>query len=348
MPEVIEVYLSAQYLNSKFKNKYITNITVLSGRYLKTPMKGLDNIIKKLPLKIKKVSSKGKFMWFELYDKKNRYYIMNTYGLTGKWVADEDTTFRVADEDTTFRVAGSDTDDSLDNHNSSRVMITIEKNDKIYQLYYIDPRNFGTLAITSDKNKLDAKLSSLGPDLLKTSFTDKEFYQRINKYIHTGTTFKKLSKKREEKEVVKVLMDQKLNSGLGSGIGSYLAIEILYHAKISPRMKMKYIYRNKRLAYKLSKSIKYIIKLSYLTGNIGYLEHFPPSMINWLRKLRNEIKKNPDHKYNYHKDTNIGNNIFSFKVYRQKKDPLGNIVTADKIISGRTTYWVKNVQKRIA
>ena len=114
MPEIVEIILSSLYLNSKFKNKYITNITVLSGRYLKTPMKGLNKFIKKLPLKIKKISSKGKFMWFELSDKTNTYYIMNTFGLTGKWIVGED----------------------LDDHNSSRVMITIEKNDKIYQLYF--------------------------------------------------------------------------------------------------------------------------------------------------------------------------------------------------------------------
>ena len=142
-------------------------------------------------------------------------------------------------------------------------------------------------------------------------------------------------------------MDQKLGSGLGSGVGNYLAVEILYHAKISPRMRMKYIYRNKKLAYKLSQSIKYITKLSYMTGDVGYLEHLPKGMTKWLKKLRNEIKKNPNHKYNYHKDTDISNDIFSFKVYRQKKDPLGNTVTADKIIPGRTTYWVKAVQRKI-
>ena len=194
MPEGVEILITSLYLNSKFKNKYITDITVLSGRYLKTPIKGLDKFIKKLPLKIRKINSKGKFMWFDVYDKTNTYYIMNTFGLTGKWVGGKTT---------------------LDNHDSSRIMIrimiTMEKNDKIYQLYYSDPRNFGTLEISNSINKLDKKLNSLGPDFLKTSFTNKEFYQRIYKYIHTNTG--KISKKREDKEVVKVLMDQKLGSG---------------------------------------------------------------------------------------------------------------------------------------
>jgi hypothetical protein len=37
---------------------------------------------------------------------------------------------------------------------------------------------------------------------------------------------------------------------------------------------------------------------------------------------------------------------FKFNVYMQEKDPLGNNVLRDKDVNkGRTTYWVKEVQK---
>lgn len=317
MPEGVECHLTALFLSARFHNKIITKITVLSGRYTKKPIEGIKMFKKNLPLTINKINSKGKFLRFELSNKDADIYLMNTFGLTGSW--------------------------SLTKKKHSRISFTIKKNNKTYKLYYTDPRNFGTIKITSDKNILDEKLESLGPDFLKTTFTKTDFFNRIKKYIHKRNG--SISSPRANREIVKVLMDQKANSGLGSGIGAYLAVEILYHAKISPRKKMKYIYRNKKLAYQLAKSIKYIIKLSYMTADVGYMEHLDNNMDKWVKKLRKRISKNKDHKYHYHPDVNLKNNVFTFKVYRQKADPLGNKVTPDKIIAGRTTYWVKAVQK---
>ena len=145
-------------------------------------------------------------------------YILHTYGLTGKW--------------------------GLAEEKNSRISFTIKDNNSTYKLYFTDPRNFGTIKITSDKTILDEKLNSLGLDFLETSFTETDFFNRIKKYIHKKNG--SLSRPRAKREVVKVLMDQTDKNGLGSGIGSYLAVEILYHAKISPHKKMKYIYKNKK------------------------------------------------------------------------------------------------------
>jgi len=317
MPEIIEAHLTSLFLHHKFKNKIITGIKILSGRYKKTPIKGLSGFKKNLPLTIKKIDSKGKFIWFSLYNQDNDYYIMNSLGLTGQW--------------------------TLTKKKHSRILFTIKKNNKTYKLYYTDPRNFGTIKMTTNKKMLDDKLISLGPDFLKTTFTKQEFFNRIEKYIYkkNGT----ISLPRANREIVKVLMDQQVKTGLGSGIGSYLAVEILYHAKISPRKKMKYIYRNKKLAYQLAKSIKYIVKLAYMTADIGYMAHLDNVMATWVNKLRKKIKTNKNHKYHYHPDTNIGNNIFEFKVYRKKFDPHGNKITPGKIIPGRTTYFAPSIQK---
>ncbi len=121
-------------------------------------------------------------------------------------------------------------------------------------------------------------------------------------------------------------MNQKL---LGSGIGNYLVAEILYRAKISPHKLISDF--DKELSYKLSKSIKYTVKLSYISNKTGYMFNLEPYLDN--------------HKFkNYHQDVEI-NDRFKFLVYGKTKDPFGNNVTREKIIDGRTTHWVKKLQK---
>ena len=127
-------------------------------------------------------------------------------------------------------------------------------------------------------------------------------------------------------------MEQNATTSLGCGIGNYLSAEILYRAKISPRKKMIDIYHDKKIVYKLANKIKYTIKLAFLTANVGYLSHLDNSMSTWITKFRQRIKDDTTHKYHYHPDINIKNNIFNYDVYRQKKDPKGNPVIMDKIL----------------
>ena len=321
MPEVVEVALTSQYLNHKLKNKIITGIDIIGGRYSRHPLKGLADFKNNLPLIIDKVESKGKFMWFELHNKKKDYYIMNTYGLEGEWGFEKKT--------------------------HSNILFKIKHNtkDRVYNLYFTDSRNFGTLEMTSNKNKLDNKLDSLGPDFLKTSFTNQEFENRIKDYLITTTTQNgKISTIRANRKIIKVLMDQKATSGLGCGLGNYLAVEILYKSKISPHKTIGDIYNNKALINKLSKSIKYVTKLAYMTANVGYLAHLDNKLDKWVKKIREKINKDKYNKYHYHRDIDLKNAKFKFNVYRQKTDPKGYKVKSDKIIPGRTTYWVPKVQ----
>ncbi len=175
-------------------------------------------------------------------------------------------------------------------------------------VYFSDMLNFGTFKFSSDINKLDAKIEKLTPDFLKDSFD-----------LSSITSY--------HEPVIKILMDQKK---VGSGLGNYLATEVLYRAKISPH----------RLGNKLSKEdinhlvywIKYMTKLCYKNNHIGY-------MIN----LESEANKIPRH--DYHPEIKLKEKEFEFQIYKQKTDPLGNEVKADKIIRKRTTYWVPAVQK---
>lgn len=323
MPEIVEVCLTALWLNEKLSNKELTKITILGGRYSRHPLNGIIYINKYYPFTINKINSNGKFLWFELTDRKNnQYYILNRFGLEGEW--------------------------GFKKQEHSGLQFTIidktDKSNKELNLFFTDSRNFGTVEIVNGKKKLDKKLSKMGPDLLKISFTNQEFYERIKNYITRGTG--SIIKTRADKKIIKVLMDQTKFGGIGSGLGNYLSVEILYDCKISPHKTIMELYNDRQLVYKLANSIKYIVKLSYLNANIGYLEHLDDVMDSFIKKLRKEINENKNHINNYHPDVILNkNDKFTFKVYRQKKDPVGNLVKTDKIITGRTTYWVPEVQQ---
>lgn len=319
MPEVVEVCLTALWLNHELKGKKIKNIEIKGGRYSRHKLKGLDIFKKNKPFTIIKIDSKGKFMWFELENsKKNKYYILNRFGLTGEW--------------------------GFTKYDHSNVLFKITNHD---DLYFTDQRNFGTIEITDDVERLNEELEKMGPDFLKENFTEKEFYDRIENYLYGGRSKDdKMSSARANRKVIKVLMDQRNNTGIGSGLGNYLAPESLYKAGISPHTKMKDIYKDRALSNKLSKAIKYIVKSSFLTADIGYLEDLDTGMASFVKKIRKDVKKKPKtSKYSFHPDINLKNNEeFTFKVYQQKEDPYGNPVKADKIIKGRTTYWVPKKQ----
>lgn len=284
MPEVSEIALTAEILYKKLKNKILVSFDFIGGRYgpNRTKPDGFKQFEASLPLKIKKVDSKGKFLWFELKSGENTWYIMNTFGLTGMWSFFEP---RYCKAILTF------SDDTI--------------------VYYSDLRNFGTFKFTTEIDVLQQKLSELAPDFLK----------------ETKFNFDKL-KKFPKALIVDILTDQKK---IGSGIGNYLVSEILYRAKLSPHRTSASLTPTdiENLEY----WIKYMVKLSYVSNNIGY-------MVN----LTDEANKIP--RKNYHPDIKLGKSdaSFAFSVYRQKTDPVGNKVSVDKRKGGRSTYWVKKVQ----
>lgn len=175
--------------------------------------------------------------------------------------------------------------------------------------YFSDMRNFGTFKFSNNREALSKKINELTPDFLKDDDFD---LAPIQKYKDT---------------IVKILMDQKK---AGSGLGNYLVAEILYRAKISPHRKGLSL-SDKELT-KLKYWIKYMTKLAYTDNHIGY-------MIN----LESEANKIPRTKY--HPNVKLKDKEFLFQVYRQKTDPKGNPVKAERINGERTTYWVPNIQK---
>ena len=236
MPEICEVIITTHFIKSKLKNKLITRIKVLSGRYLKNKL-DVDLINKNQPFKLSNIDSKGKFIWFELKKVGNddQVYILNTLGLTGTW--------------------------SLVKNSFSRIKINyVNANNEKFKLYYNDQLNFGTLKITDNYDEIQKKLNKLGPDLIKDDFDYVYFKEKINKL------------KKKKAPIIKILMTQEDKNGVGSGIGNYLSVEILYNAKISPFRKINSL--SEAEIKKLFHSIKFTLRLCYYNNSIGYMEEF--------------------------------------------------------------------------
>lgn len=309
MPEVCEVHITAQYLLRKIKNRYLTKVNVVSGKYLHMKMEGLDEL--SYPLKIKDIKTKGKFLYFILEDSLlEPVYLLCNFGLTGGY--------------------------SFLNVNSIRISFEIKNKtkDKKYKLHFYDQRNFGLISFTKDINVLNEKLDKLASDLLQNSFTDDEYYNDFTNFLKKYPTKKKLI-------LVKFLMGQNKNETTGSGLGNYLTAEILYDAKLSPHRELQDL--SKKEIKTLANSIKKLVKICYWYNKTGYMER-NQNLENFVETHQKDIinGKLPD----YHKDLKLSkNDFFEFKVYQQKEDPDGNEVIPDKIITGRTTYWVPSVQK---
>lgn len=251
MPEICEVALTGQYLMTKLKNQYITNIKVISGKYKRNKLVGIDHLMNKKN-KIINVDTKGKFLWFELKDENNNdVYIMNWFGMTGEW--------------------------SFENSSSARIEFTI---DYKTNLYFIDQRNFGIMQITTNKKVLDDKLNSLAPDLLKSNFTVDEFHKWFTDYLIKFP-------KRKNMNIISLLLRQDVNDGIASGIGNYLSSEILYRARISPHTLIGDMtnYQIKKLA----NTIKMVMKMCYLTNKTGYMELFEDFVDDHMEKVKSGV-----------------------------------------------------------
>ena len=150
MPEGPEVKRQVDYL-SKYQNKILTNITINSGRYKKhKPFDNYQRLVDSLPLKIKEINCKGKFIYIIF---ENQMVLFNTLGMTGYW-----------------------SNKSNVKHNNLTFLF-----DKLKTpLYFNDYRNFGTFKY-QNLDELNKKLNQLGPDILQDYNNFEEFEKRVNK-----------------------------------------------------------------------------------------------------------------------------------------------------------------------
>lgn len=235
MPELIEIFITAQYLNDNLKGMKLQSIKPLRGKYKRNPIKGLELLEKDLPVSVKSVNSKGKFLWFEL---SNGMFIKNRFGLTGGWSNERD-------------------------ENSNIEFVFKNNRTPLFIFYYYDQIGYGTMEISQT---IDDELNKLAPDYIQDEITCESFYDRIVEYTRT--------KARKNHKIIKVLMEQNMKTGIGSGIGNYLVSEILYKAKMSPHTTMSEIVGNRTASDRLCKAIQYVIKNAFYNMNSDYMVDF--------------------------------------------------------------------------
>jgi len=212
MPEVIEVLKYADFIRGKLKDKNITEIHVLNGRYHHHGVfEGFEALKKALPLKVKDVETKGKFLYIEL---EGDIWLLSTLGLSGGWVWHK----------------GHDSKDSQDSYEFPKIVkhldtaayeanvlkhLNVEFKTATGSLFFYDVLSFGTLKAITDKADLEKKLHTIGPDM--STITLEEFKTQ-------------LKSAKPAKPIGTVLTDQHLISG----IGNYLRADVLWLCRISP------------------------------------------------------------------------------------------------------------------
>lgn len=205
MPEGVEVKISADLIKPLVANKLVSKLWVgEKSRYANQPPEGFKEFTDLLkatddgvgwvdsPVQITNVQTKGKFMYWT-FD--NDWYLFSTFGMTGQWSPE-------AGKHVCLHIR------LFDHH---------DIDGKVTDVYFNDPRHFGTIKFIQGKSKLTEKLGELGWDPLQRDLIE------YDNFIHSHLRASK-------KPIGDVLMDQ----GLFAGVGNYIRAEALYLSKLSP------------------------------------------------------------------------------------------------------------------
>ncbi len=217
MPEVIEIKEYRDFISKKVKNKKLLKINILKGRYKKHgAFKKYTKIVKELPIYLKKVESKGKFMYME-FDKKINIGV--TLGLTGGWFFKKKNSTKYIHGLNGARYIESDIEKY---RNRALNHLNVEFVFENGTLYFYDQLSFGTITVFNE-NELEKKIRKLGIDIMDENLTYEDFKKALlkekNKNIFIGIAL--------------------MNQNDISGIGNYLRADALWMCKISPFRKVK-------------------------------------------------------------------------------------------------------------
>lgn len=130
----------------------------------------------------------------------NDWFVWTTYGMSGQWIVNDSGT---SPKHTAFTFYLSSSNDIND------MMTTMGA-------HFRDPRHFGTVKFSRSRDALDAKLATLGPDMLSDPPSSELFRERI--------------RLRSTKTLAEAVMDQYVISG----VGNYVKVESLHAAGLSP------------------------------------------------------------------------------------------------------------------
>lgn len=229
MPEGVEVKLTSEEVNRYIGGYTLLAMNIVGGRYKRHgPPKNWEEFTSSLPIKLNKVYSKGKGIFFDF---NNDWTMYNTLGMTGQW------------------------SNSLDKYSAVKFIYSKKNTDQdgntstnLKTIYFRDIRNFGTIKLVKGEEENQKLHHRLGPDMMDNSTTLEIFKNRLQKFKHKNISW--------------ILMSQHIISG----IGNYIKAEALYRAKISPHRNLEEIPDNK--ITDLYHAVKEVMKKSYqLQGN---------------------------------------------------------------------------------
>jgi DNA-formamidopyrimidine glycosylase len=188
MPEIAEVATFAKQLSTEYGGHDLLDIEFVGGRFLKSEYDSerIELLGLEFPLHHTAFFSKGKFIYWSMSNPSNDInHLFFTLGMSGSFGKKQ---------------------------KHSAIKFTFDNG----EIFFNDPRHFGTFRIVDTDLELRTKLGSLGWDPLKESIPT-DLVLKIRKYNH--------------KKIGEFLMEQ---GPLICGIGNYLRAEILYLSRISP------------------------------------------------------------------------------------------------------------------
>lgn len=222
MPEGPEVLLSADLIRPILQNRQVIDIfTYPTSRYLREEPEGFYDFQNSLQNQviINNISVKGKFMHWEF---SNNWYLFSTFGMSGQWSS-------IKGKHPCFSLKHQNLNDSSD----------------IQDIYFNDPRHFGTIKFTNNRQDWLDKINQLGWDPLSENLSE---YKKWLDSIFSKT----------DKTIGQVLLDQ----SIFAGSGNYIRAEVLYDSKISPFRKCSSLTQTEKdLLYQ---SLSKVMKDSYL------------------------------------------------------------------------------------
>ncbi len=160
MPEGPECRLTVDYLKKSLCGKKVIDWVFCGGKYTDQVPKGFQDFDKALPLTIKQVECKGKFIYFILKDDNDKeYYILHSLMMTGRWQKNYD----------------------------EYCKWFVETNDN-RTIWFRSSRSLSTISFTTEKSVLQQKLDSLGPDIMTRDFSLPKFKSFVGKYSRRNIT----------------------------------------------------------------------------------------------------------------------------------------------------------------
>jgi len=201
MPEGVEVKLSSELIRPMIQNHVLIFANVTSNsRYGSQHPEGFDDFVKDMEseelykqggMQVLDIKTRGKFMYWKF---SNDWYMFCTFGMTGQWAPQ-----RGKHPCLVFTHTYNQTTSSA------------------FEMVFNDPRHFGTIKFTKNKQDLIDKLNELGWDPLQDKLSD-------------NLPFIEMKLSATSKPIGQVMMEQ----NVFAGVGNYIRAEALYLAQISP------------------------------------------------------------------------------------------------------------------